>query len=206
MSRRTRVSSLDRPHRRRRARFRTDAVEPASDRSFLDPTFAVSSAVRHGVYRQASSPLVHPFFIFSLFLRRATVDCRYDFSADSAAHRFCCRALRSPLVRGLAWRFEVVDHPVGARKMHGRDVALLGGVAVFIALLAGIAAAIWAGWLPDRDMKAQYIVGIVIALAAALVFGGALDDAFNLRPRWQIVWPVLRRSRHRRERHRRHLR
>jgi UDP-GlcNAc:undecaprenyl-phosphate GlcNAc-1-phosphate transferase len=78
----------------------------------------------------------------------------------------------------------------GAKGRCEGAAALLGGLAVFVALLAGIAAAIWTGWLPFRDMKAQYLVGLVMALAA-LTFGGALDDVFNLRPRWQIVWPVL---------------
>lgn len=107
----------------------------------------------------------------------------------NAAISFAAAACVTPLVRLLAWRANVVDRPDGARKAHGRPVALLGGVALFAAIAIGVAVAVGSGWLPGDHVKGKYLVGIVVA-AFLLTFGGAWDDARNLRPWQQIVWPL----------------
>ena len=48
--------------------------------------------------------------------------------------------LSTPLIRVLAIETGVVDRPDEERKIHRRPIAYLGGVAVFLGLLAGIAA------------------------------------------------------------------
>ncbi len=108
----------------------------------------------------------------------------------NAAISFAVAACVTPLVRFLAWRTGVVDRPDGERKAHGRPVALLGGVAVFVAMAVAVATAIGFGWLPGLHVKGKFLISIVIA-AFLLMFGGAWDDARNLRPWKQIVWPVL---------------
>lgn len=107
----------------------------------------------------------------------------------NAAISFAAAACMTPLVRFLAWRAGVVDHPDGGRKAHGRPVALLGGVALFAAIAVAVAVAMAYGWLPGTHVKGKYLVGLVVA-AFLLTFGGALDDARNLRPWQQIAWPV----------------
>lgn len=99
-------------------------------------------------------------------------------------------AALTPLVRALAWRANVVDRPDGQRKAHGRPVALLGGVALLAAIGLASCAAIYFGWLPGDHIKGKYLAGI-LAAAGLLAFGGAWDDARNLPPRWQILWPLL---------------
>lgn len=96
----------------------------------------------------------------------------------------------TPAVRMLAWKAGVVDRPVGPRKLHGREVALLGGLAIYLALVAGIIAALWDGSLPSLHVHAKFLVGIVTA-ATFLVFGGAIDDAKNISPVRQLLWPLL---------------
>ena len=48
--------------------------------------------------------------------------------------------LVTPLMRWLAMRNGVVDHPDLGRKNHAKPIAYLGGAAVFLAWLAGMAA------------------------------------------------------------------
>src|SRR5271154_3042620 len=45
----------------------------------------------------------------------------------------------TPVMRIVAAHFGVIDQPDSARKMHTRPVAYLGGVAVFLGWMAGLA-------------------------------------------------------------------
>ncbi|MEY4745141.1 MAG: hypothetical protein RL272_1086 [Candidatus Parcubacteria bacterium] len=103
---------------------------------------------------------------------------------------FAAAATVTPFVRRLAWRFDVVDRPDGGRKKHGRAVALMGGLAIFAAIAAATVVAVAAGWLPGDHVKDKYLAGILVA-ALLLVVGGTLDDAYDLPPRRQVVWPIL---------------
>ncbi len=102
---------------------------------------------------------------------------------------FAAAACATPLVRALAWRSGVIDAPDGQRKAHGRPVALLGGVALFAAIVLAVLAAMSFGWLPGVHVKGKFLIGIVTA-SFLLIFGGAWDDARNLRPYQQVMWPV----------------
>jgi UDP-GlcNAc:undecaprenyl-phosphate/decaprenyl-phosphate GlcNAc-1-phosphate transferase len=50
-----------------------------------------------------------------------------------------CAAILTPLVRRLSHRFGVLDHAVSSRKIHGRAVPRLGGIAIVIAFYAPLA-------------------------------------------------------------------
>ncbi len=99
-------------------------------------------------------------------------------------------ALAAPAVARLAAKFGIVDRPDAGRKLHGRVVPLLGGLAVFAGLAAAIIAAIVFDALPGAHIHAKYLIGI-IAASFLLVFGGLLDDKYNLKPGYQFVWPLL---------------
>lgn len=103
---------------------------------------------------------------------------------------FLISATATAAVRRIALRAGVVDRPDGVRKKHGRSVPLMGGVAIFVALAAGIAIAGASGWVTGEFIKEKHLAGILVA-SFLLVFGGALDDRWNLRPSRQIVWPLL---------------
>lgn len=103
---------------------------------------------------------------------------------------FAAVAAATPLVRRAALRLQVVDKPKEPRKTHGRIVPLLGGVAVYAGILAAVAAAMAMGVLPGEHIKSKHLIGI-LAAGFLLILGGALDDAWNLPPRKQIVWPLL---------------
>jgi len=99
-------------------------------------------------------------------------------------------ALLTPLVGRVAAKYRVMDFPDEARKMHGRPIPLMGGVAVFVALAAAVALALLMGWLPGPYIKWKYVIGIVCA-SFILIVGGVIDDKYRLKPARQIVWPIL---------------
>ena len=103
---------------------------------------------------------------------------------------FGTAALVTPIMSHYAMRWGVVDRPDGLRKVHSGPTPLLGGVALFFALVVTLTATIAFGWLPGDHIKEKYLVGILLA-SGLLAFGGALDDRFDLSPVKQIIWPLL---------------
>ncbi len=99
----------------------------------------------------------------------------------------------TPVVRAAARRWGIVDRPGEApdRKIHPSPVALLGGVAIFLAFFGAIA--IVAGFGLDVSgvfIKPKHLIGMFLG-AAVLMVGGYLDDRYRLRPALQFVFPVL---------------
>ena len=91
-------------------------------------------------------------------------------------------------IRHLAWRCHIIDTPDGERKIHGRAVPLLGGVAIFVSFFAGLffaQDAVLARGLTETNLW------VFFAGALVLLTGGVLDDVFDLKPRWQIIFPVV---------------
>jgi hypothetical protein len=86
-----------------------------------------------------------------------------------------------PLARALAARFGFVDCPDGRRKLQKEPVPLLGGIAIYVALAAGLVAAglLWPG--PGKPL--WELTAVVAAAAGFVCLSGAIDDIFDLRPR-----------------------
>ncbi len=97
----------------------------------------------------------------------------------------------TPLVRGLAWRFGVIDVP-GGRRVHAQDVPRLGGVAVFAATVAAFAGAATLG-IPAFPvlLGSGWQLGWLLAGALLIVGLGAADDAWNIRPVAKLSVQVL---------------
>jgi UDP-GlcNAc:undecaprenyl-phosphate GlcNAc-1-phosphate transferase len=93
-----------------------------------------------------------------------------------------------PLVRRWAIRLGVLDIPGAARKQHAGPVPLLGGLAIFAAV--ALVAIAYRGELLGGFLLGKHLVGILIG-ALVLVLGGALDDRYNLKPKWQLFFPAL---------------
>ncbi len=89
----------------------------------------------------------------------------------------------TPVARAIARRWGVLDHPDGARKLHGRPVPLWGGVAVYIAMVVGLLVA----RLGAVDSAAFDQLSTTMALACGLVcLVGAIDDSRDLNARVKL--------------------
>jgi UDP-GlcNAc:undecaprenyl-phosphate/decaprenyl-phosphate GlcNAc-1-phosphate transferase len=94
----------------------------------------------------------------------------------------------TPLARRLSFRLNIVAEPGGRRHHEGR-IPKLGGLAVFIAWLAGV---ILIYWLlpPDNPDDAIRLRGVVLG-SLIVVIGGLLDDRYELKPSWQFLIQFL---------------
>ncbi|MFH0814687.1 MAG: MraY family glycosyltransferase [Candidatus Falkowbacteria bacterium] len=90
----------------------------------------------------------------------------------------------------IAAHFKIVDQPDSERKIHKRPVPLIGGAAIFLAFNFIVAILLLLGELNLENFRLKNLIGIFIA-GLWLVVGGLLDDKFNLKPRVQIIFPIL---------------
>ncbi len=79
-----------------------------------------------------------------------------------------------PILGRLAPRWNLLDYP-GERKLHGRAVPLVGGIAIVVAAFAALGVGtLWAGYL--RGFSWWFVIGAALMLAA-----GVFDDLVELR-------------------------
>lgn len=94
------------------------------------------------------------------------------------------------LIKELALKLKIVDYPTGERKIHPKSVPLLGGLAIYLTFLLLTVIFNAAGLILDGKIQPSYILAILLG-GGILMMGGYFDDKYNLRPKWQIIWPVL---------------
>ena len=104
----------------------------------------------------------------------------------------------TPVMRMIALHYSVIDRPDRVRKIHSSPVAYLGGLAVFVGWLGGLAISdvcrlhrVDPGWPADHFGIAHPIIrfGIVVA-ALLIVLLGLWDDIYKLRPWAKIAGQV----------------
>ncbi len=94
-------------------------------------------------------------------------------------------------IRRLAFKFNITDKPDLPRKIHKQPVPLLGGLAIFLSFWLVIGyLSLFTSLLPGRYIEPSFLVGAMVG-GLILMLGGALDDRYNLSPRWQILFPIL---------------
>ncbi len=104
---------------------------------------------------------------------------------------FVLSFLLTLLTRRLAIYFHIVDEPGLLRKIHSRPVALLGGVAIFIAISACVIGILSSGdFLTSGEINVTHYIGVLLG-GIILMIGGFLDDRFKLPPRFAIIAPVI---------------
>lgn len=116
---------------------------------------------------------------------------------------FLVTLLATPLMRRLAIAHNIIDHPDETRKLHKMPIAYLGGVAVFLGLLAGILFSYVAiafpdlgivGWhhtahLAGDDPTNQFpwpVPFSVVLGITVIMLVGLLDDVVGIEPRLKI--------------------
>lgn len=95
-----------------------------------------------------------------------------------------------PPIKYLANKFKITDKPNTPRKIHKKNIPLLGGIAIFLS----VSITTWVFYFfnladfsrfPDQALPAILLAGLII------IVGGFLDDKYGLKPWQQIISPVL---------------
>ncbi len=84
-------------------------------------------------------------------------------------------ALMIPLVRRIAWKFDIVDHPDGDRRIHTKATPLLGGVAMLTGFLAALFVASRMDQFNEMFVASSETTGIAVA-AVIITAVGLVDD------------------------------
>jgi UDP-GlcNAc:undecaprenyl-phosphate/decaprenyl-phosphate GlcNAc-1-phosphate transferase len=108
------------------------------------------------------------------------------------------------LIRLLAIKFKIIDWPkTDGRHIHHQPIPLLGGLAIFLTFFLVLFSVYFSAAWPVRKFKlfqplaaSLHLVTlkqlIAIFLASCLIIiGGWLDDKYHLKPKKQIIWPML---------------
>lgn len=112
---------------------------------------------------------------------------------------FIVTLLATPIMRRLALANGIIDHPGDERKVHRVPVAYLGGVAVFLGLMAGILYSYFAtavdGLITFHPVASEHLgnginpdtvpISVVLGLTVIMMVG-MLDDVVGISPRVKI--------------------
>ena len=98
----------------------------------------------------------------------------------TALTAFCFAFLSIKFFKPVAIEVGLVDKP-NERKQHSGHSPLIGGISIFMAVLAASLL-----WLPNTLELRMYLIA-----SAMMVFIGALDDKFDLRVRIRIVGQII---------------
>jgi UDP-GlcNAc:undecaprenyl-phosphate GlcNAc-1-phosphate transferase len=99
-------------------------------------------------------------------------------------------SLATPWVIRLAARLGAMDLP-GGRKTHAEPIPRIGGVAVFLGFVAGLAtAAFLSGVLLERPQVDVHWIGLVLAATLIFLFG-ILDDLWDVSFYWKFAAQIL---------------
>jgi UDP-GlcNAc:undecaprenyl-phosphate GlcNAc-1-phosphate transferase len=106
---------------------------------------------------------------------------------------FAIAFLFTPIMQTVASYYGIIDEPDNLRKMHSTPVAYLGGVAVFLGWITGLAASQFLqlhrtepGLLPHLKVPFSIVVG-----ASVIVLLGLWDDIQHISPRVKIGGQVF---------------
>lgn len=116
---------------------------------------------------------------------------------------FLVTLLTTPIMRRLAVANGIIDKPDGDRKIHKMPIAYLGGVAVFLGLVAGVLFSYLAVAFPQWDIMQWHATAHVISddptnifpapVPISVLLGltvimlvGLFDDVVGLEPRYKI--------------------
>ena len=98
---------------------------------------------------------------------------------------FVVALFATPVVRSIARKHDFVDHPDDSRKLHKEPIAYLGGVAIFVAVVAGICVS-YTSWINSPAQFQHFPVVIFIGMIT-IGYTGLMDD---LRGMWDPWWKV----------------
>ncbi len=101
---------------------------------------------------------------------------------------FVLSVIVTGLVRIVMQKYGIVDHADGkiSRKIHTRSTPLGGGVALYLTFFILVLIV----WMVRGAFNGSALLGLFIG-STILMIGGVIDDKYVLRPRYQIISPIL---------------
>jgi UDP-GlcNAc:undecaprenyl-phosphate GlcNAc-1-phosphate transferase len=90
--------------------------------------------------------------------------------------------------RSLAIRWGLVDRPDGRRKLHGKEVAVAGGVPILIAVIVGVSVGciFWPMSINPEGINSRPLLGLMLG-ALTICAVGVVDDCHLLRGRHKLI-------------------
>jgi UDP-GlcNAc:undecaprenyl-phosphate GlcNAc-1-phosphate transferase len=98
----------------------------------------------------------------------------------------------TPVMRSIAMYYGIVDNPDRIRKLHKAPVAYLGGIAVFLGWLAGLATSQFLSTHRNLPGMPEHVIVrfSIVASACMIVALGMWDDLRSLRPLFKILGQI----------------
>ena len=98
-----------------------------------------------------------------------------------------------PVIRRFSRAWGIVDKPDPERKLHGKETALCGGLAVFLSTLTALSmVGLWAagqGLADLQSLSSEWFV--LLGAATAILVLGLIDDAYTLRGRQKLLAQIV---------------
>jgi len=104
---------------------------------------------------------------------------------------FLVAVILTPVFRDMAGWIGLVDRPDGRRKHQAQAIPRAGGLAVFIAMFAGIAGLGLIGFDLREIFEVEPRLGSLLGAASIIAAVGFLDDAWGLRGRHKLLGQFL---------------
>ena len=102
---------------------------------------------------------------------------------------FTATLLATPIVRNIAVSAGIIDMPDRQRKLHAYPVAYLGGLAVFLGVVASL---MGASFLSRGDASMLRVVPFSVVIGmVAIVFTGLADDIWKWDPRLKVAGQLI---------------
>jgi UDP-GlcNAc:undecaprenyl-phosphate GlcNAc-1-phosphate transferase len=102
---------------------------------------------------------------------------------------FLVTLVATPFVRKLAIAMDIIDRPDEARKQHKYPIAYLGGLAVFLGVMAAIGCSFMMVDGPGGELG-PVPISIIIGILA-ITFTGLADDVWGWDPRLKIMGQLI---------------
>lgn len=87
----------------------------------------------------------------------------------------------TPIVKKIALKLQIIDMPEGDRRVHNKPMPLLGGLSIYFSFIITLV-------LKEGDFTRPEM-GLVLG-ATIIVIGGFLDDKFDIKPRYKLVFQI----------------
>jgi UDP-GlcNAc:undecaprenyl-phosphate GlcNAc-1-phosphate transferase len=98
--------------------------------------------------------------------------------------------LITPYIKRLAFKYQIVNYPGNhPKKIHTTPTPLLGGLAVYLSFLIGLLIYLQFGHADFTIIPKKFFLAIILG-GFLLMAGGAIDDKFDLPPKYLWLFPA----------------